>query len=72
MAGVRAYKEGRDYKTWKDFDSLKTYAVYLDHLPRKVYEVYSPREALDRYRSDLHLASIRPIEDFIIHEVRNG
>jgi hypothetical protein len=65
MAGPRT-------KEWKDFDMQKTYAVSLAGLPRRIYNSYSPREAVESYKRDLMLSSAKPIFEFTIHEVKNG
>lgn len=65
MAGPRT-------KEWKDFDSQKTYAVSLAELPRRMYNAYSPREAVESYKRDLMLSPSKDIQDFKIHEVRHG
>lgn len=65
MAGPRT-------KEWKDFDVEKTYSVSMAGLPRRVYTVYSPRDAVESYKRDLMLSSSKPLTEFTIHEVRNG
>lgn len=65
MAGPRP-------KEWKDFDVEKTYAVSLAELPRRVYNAFSPREAVESYKRDLRLSSSKQITEFKIYEVRNG
>ncbi len=59
-------------KEWVDFDVQKLYSVELTGVPRRMYRVYSPREAVASYERDFSLSSGRDITRYRIHEVRNA
>lgn len=65
------YKQSYETKEWKDYDSKKLYMIQLKDLPRREYNAYSPREAVERYKSDLNLAMTRDSSEFTILEVQH-
>lgn len=65
-------KQRYETKEWKDYDSQKLYYVQLKELPRRQYNAYSPREAIERYKSDLNLSMHRDSSEFTILEVQHS